>query len=102
VVKFKKIKTRYWRPGIDYVKVIVNSVKSYVEDSDIIVVSEKAISTAEGNLVDESKIKPGLLAKIIVLFWMRIVWGYFLGRICQFREKQIMHLPSIPNLVSDR
>lgn len=96
MAKFKKIRTRYWRPRVDYVEIIVDSVKRYVQDSDIIVVSEKAISAAEGNLVDESKIKPGLLAKIIVIFWMRIVWGYFLGKICHFREKQIMHLRNYP------
>jgi len=96
VIRFRTIKTGYWRPGEDYAKIVLNSVESLVKESDIIVVSEKAISTAEGNIVDESKTKPSLSAKLLVRFWMRIVWGYFLGRICHLRINQIEHLRNFP------
>jgi len=52
--------TSYWRPGEDYVKQILNAVRDKVQNGDIVTVSEKAISTASGNLIDESiKVVPG-------------------------------------------
>lgn len=96
MMRIRKIRTRYWRPGEDYAEVILNSVESLVKNGDIVTVSEKAISTAEGNIVDESQIKPGFSAELIVRFWMRIVWGYFLGRICHLRIDQIEHLRNFP------
>jgi len=60
-----KVKTRYWPPGTDYVHEIVESVKEIIQDGDIVTISEKAISTAMGNLIDESQIKPGRLAKLL-------------------------------------
>lgn len=88
--------TRYWRPGTDYVEEIVKSVSGRLGDGDFVVISEKAISTASNNIVDESKVKPSLSAKVIARFWMRLVWGYFLGVVCRFRKGLLAHIREYP------
>ncbi|MFQ6076856.1 MAG: coenzyme F420-0:L-glutamate ligase [Candidatus Bathyarchaeia archaeon] len=95
-LRAKKIRTGYWRPGQDYVKAISGSLTRLLKDGDVIVVSEKAISTAEGNLIDESRVKPGVMARLIAQVWMRYVWGYILGRVCHLKPEAIKHLRSYP------
>jgi F420-0:gamma-glutamyl ligase-like protein len=90
------IKTKYWRPGDDYIKIIKSSIIDKIEDDDIMVLSEKALSVAKGKLIDESKIRPSLLAKFIANFWMRCVWGYALSRLCHLRIKNVYHLRNYP------
>jgi F420-0:gamma-glutamyl ligase-like protein len=92
----KVIKTEYWKPGDDFIKIIIKSLNGHVKDNDIIVLSEKAISIALGKVVDESKTNPGLIAKIIVLFWIRKVWGYLLGPLCRLSKKNIERLRNYP------
>src|SRR5208337_124222 len=86
-LKVLAVTTRYWRPGEDYLNEIVEAVKGKIIDDDFVVVSEKAISTALNNIVDESKVKPGLGAMWITRFWMRTCWGYFLGPLSRLRQK---------------
>lgn len=95
-LKVKRIRTRYWRPGDNYSKNIAESVKLHVEDGDFVVISEKAISTAKGNIIDERKIKPGLVAKLLARVWMRFVWGRFLGYVCNLKRDAIEHLKNYP------
>jgi len=90
------IKTKYWRPGDDYISIIKSSIVNRVEDGDIIVLSEKAISVAKGRLIDESKIKPSLLAKFIARFWIRYIWGYILARLCHLKIKNVYRLRNYP------
>jgi F420-0:gamma-glutamyl ligase-like protein len=92
----KKIRTKYWRPGDDYQKIIVDSIASYCRDGDIVVVSEKAVSVAMGRVIDESDVSPGLVAKFLVRVWMRLVWGYILGPLCRFRRKTLRRLRLYP------
>jgi len=91
-----KVKTRYWSPGTDHVHEIVEAVKEVLQDGDIVTVSEKAISTAMGNLIDESQIKPGRLAKLLVSFWMRRLWGGPFGKLAKLREHTIERLKNYP------
>ena len=79
-IKVIKIKSSYWLPGTDYIDEIVKSVEKILIDGDIVTISEKALSTALGNIVDESLIQPGLLAKILAKYWMRRLWGGPLGK----------------------
>ena len=90
------VRTRYWRPGTDYVREVVNAVREFVRDGDVVAVSEKAVSTASGNILDESLFKPSPLSKLLVVFWMRFVWGFFLGRLCRLRRKTIRRLRNYP------
>jgi len=90
------IATKYWRPGENFLEEIINGVKGKVSDGDFVVVSEKAISTAIGNIVNENTIKPSLSAKLIANYWMQIVWGYLLGPLCHFRERLLQYLREYP------
>ena len=95
-LKVKRIRTRYWMPGEDYAKNIAESIKSQVDEEDFVVVSEKAISTANGNIIDEGKVKPGIIAKLLARIWMRFVWGRFLGLLCNLHPDAIEHLKKYP------
>jgi F420-0:gamma-glutamyl ligase-like protein len=90
------VTTKYWRPGEDYLEEIIKSVEGKIAEGDFVVLSEKAISIASNNIVDESGIKPSLGAKLIAKYWMRIVWGYFLSSLCHFREKLWRQLREYP------
>ena len=88
--------TKYWKPKDDYLSIIINAVAGKVRDGDFLVVSEKAVSTALGNIVDESILEPGLNAKFIARFWMRTIWGYPLGILCHFGQRLLKRLRQYP------
>lgn len=90
------ITTNYWKPGDRYIDKIINALEGKIEAGDFVVVSEKAISTALGCMVDESAIKPSLNAKLLASFWMRIVWGYPLGILCHFGQRLLRRLREYP------
>jgi F420-0:gamma-glutamyl ligase-like protein len=96
IFKIEAVKTGYWMPGDDYLEKISEAIKNRVNNGDIIVVSEKAISVAKGFIIDERKVNPGLLANILARVWMRIVWGYFLGRVCRLTARNIERLRNYP------
>jgi F420-0:gamma-glutamyl ligase-like protein len=95
-LKAIKVKTRYWRPGTDWVREVVDSVEDVVRDGDVVTISEKAISTAQGLMIDESKVEPGRLAKFLASFWMRRIWGGPLGRLAKLRGRTVERLRSYP------
>jgi len=88
--------TLYWKPGEDYLKKIVESIRDRIDDGDFLTISEKAISTALGNIVDESTAKPGWAASFLAKYWMRYVWGYFLGPLSCLRRKTVQRLREYP------
>jgi F420-0:gamma-glutamyl ligase-like protein len=90
------VTTKYWRPRENYLEEVINGVNRKINDGDFVVVSEKAISTASNNILDENTVQPTLNAKSIAKYWMRIVWGYFLGRLCHFRKKLLQRLREYP------
>jgi len=90
------VKTRYWKPGEDYLRQIAKSIEKEVKDGDFVTVSEKAISTALGNLVDESAVHPGWTARFLAKYWMHCGWGYILGPLCHLRKKTFQHLRAYP------
>jgi len=90
------VTTRYWRPKEDYLSQLVDAVESNVENGDVVTISEKAISTALGNIVDENAIKSGWIARLLAKCWMRYVWGYFLGQLCHLRKTTIRHIRKYP------
>jgi len=94
--KAEAIETGYWMPGDDYIKIIAEALEGRIGNGDILAVSEKALSTAKGRIIDESQVKPGVLAKLLARFWIRIVWGYFLGPICRLRNVNIRRLRTYP------
>jgi len=94
--KVLAITTKYWETGENYLEEIIKSIKGKIADGDFTVVSEKAISTASNNIVDENGVRSSLSAKLIAKYWMRIVWGYFLGPLCHFQERLLQRLREYP------
>lgn len=94
--KVAAVECHYWKPGTDYIHDIIDAIKSKVADGDYVTISEKAISTALGNLIDEKNVKPNSLARFIAKYWMPIVWPYILGPICHLRQKTIDDLRLYP------
>ena len=95
-LKAIRVKTRYWRPGTDYVKEIVDAAGKIVLDGDVVTVSEKAISMARGLVVDESQFKAGRIARFLASFWMRRIWGGPLGHLVNLRQNTLRRLKSYP------
>jgi F420-0:gamma-glutamyl ligase-like protein len=90
------IVTGFWKPKDDFLNIIVEAIAGKVEDGDFVVVSEKAVSTALGSTIDESKIKPSANARFLAGFWMRIIWGYPLGILCHFGPRLLKRLRNYP------
>jgi len=95
-VKAVCIRTRYWRPGTDYAAEIVGRVEGRVEDGDVLAVSEKAVSTASGFIVDESAVEPGRVARFLAGPWTRRMWGGPLGRITGLKDQTLLNLRGYP------
>ncbi len=83
-------------------KEIISSVRWRLRDQDFLVLSEKAISTASGNMVDESNTDAGFGARFLSKFWMRFAWGYFLSVLCGQTDELIRSLRSYPVLEGGR
>ncbi|MEM2927190.1 MAG: coenzyme F420-0:L-glutamate ligase [Candidatus Bathyarchaeia archaeon] len=92
----KALQTPLWLPGSDYESIILEAVRPWLRDGDFIVLSQKALSVALGNIIDESEYKPSLMAKFLARFWMRIGWGYFLGYLCHLKPRTISRLRKYP------
>ncbi len=90
------IVTPYWRPGEDYTSQILEAVKHKIRNGDFVTISEKAISTASGNIVDENTLKASWLARFLAGPWMHYAWGYALGAICHLRKKTISRFRTYP------
>jgi len=88
--------TGYWRPGENHKKRIIEALRGKIQNADIITVSEKALSTATGNIVDESRICASSLSRFLAKYWMRLLWGYPLGILCHLRKNTIRHIRSYP------
>lgn len=91
------LRTKYWKPGTDYVAEVVGALKGKVADGDFVVVSEKAVSTAQGSIVDENAIKPTLTATVLARIWMPFAWGYSLGIVCHFGERLLRRIRQYPS-----
>jgi len=89
-------KSKYWRPGTNYNRVIAELVSGLVDDGDTVVVSEKAVAMAQGRICDESAFVPSSLAKFIARFWMRRVWGYLLGPLTRMSRINIERVRNYP------
>ena len=100
--KVLAVTTRYWRPGDDYLEEILKSVKGILADADFVVVSEKAISTASGNIADERKVESTFDARFIASVWMHMVWGYFLGPVCHLQKRLTQQLRDYPSEMGSR
>ncbi len=90
------VATKYWKPGDNFLNSILDAGKNRLSNEDFVVISEKALSTALGNIIDESTISPSLNAKLIARLWMRILWGYFFGAQCRLGSRLRRRLREYP------
>ena len=90
------IVTKYWMPGENYINNIIDALEKRVVNNDFVVISEKAISTALGNIIDESSTSPSFNAKLISRLWMRIAWGCCLGVLCRLGPRLRRRLREYP------
>jgi len=88
--------TKYWKPDENYLNHILGVLAERVADGDFVVISEKALSTALSNIIDESHINASFNAKLISRLWMRIAWGHFLGVLCRFGQRLLRRLREYP------
>jgi F420-0:gamma-glutamyl ligase-like protein len=88
--------TKFWMPRTDYAQEVVDAIACRVTDGDYVIVSEKAISTAQGNLLNEAAVKPSLAAKVLAEVWMPIAWGYFFGVVCHLGNRLLRRLRDYP------
>jgi len=95
-LKVRKIKTGYWKPGTNAINEITSALSNGLDDGDIVVVSEKALATAQGLVIDESEIEPGSMARLIAKYWERKVWGGPLGRITKLKQRTLENLRNYP------
>jgi F420-0:gamma-glutamyl ligase-like protein len=96
------VATGFWKPGENYLNRITAAIENRVDDGDFVVVSEKAISTALGRILDENAVQPSLNAKLISRLWMRVAWGYFLGVLCHFGQRLQHRLREYPLKMGSR
>jgi F420-0:gamma-glutamyl ligase-like protein len=94
--KVLKIRTCFWTPGTDFINEVVKALRGKIIDNDIVTISEKAISTALGYLIDESKIKPSIFSRMLAKVWMRIIWGYILGPLCKLKRENLSRIRNYP------
>ena len=90
------IATGYWKPGDDFLRSIIKGVEGKVANGDFVVISEKALSTAQGNIVDESTVQPTLNARLIARWWTRVCWGYLLSALLGFGQRLTRNLREYP------
>jgi F420-0:gamma-glutamyl ligase-like protein len=90
------VATSYWKPNQPYLDSITKALEGKIHSGDFVVVSEKALAVASGNILDESKIKPSRNAGFIAGFWMCMVWGYKLGVLCGFGQRLLRRLRNYP------
>ncbi len=93
----KAIATGYWIPGDDYLGMIADALGGKVSEGDIVVVSEKALCTVKGRIIDEGSVKPSSLARFLATLWTRHVWGYLLGVLCHLKPENVSRLRNYPS-----
>lgn len=96
IIYAKPVKFNYWKPGTNVIQHLCSKLEGIIKDGDIIVLSEKALATALGLIIDESKIKPSFLTKIFVFITMRIVWGHLLGVITKLKRETLEWMRKYP------
>ena len=89
-------KTSFWRNGTDYVSEIIRVTAPHLKNDDIIAVSEKAVSTASGNIYDEAGVVPGIVARFLAGYWTRGFWAGPLGMITGLKRQTLLNLKNYP------
>ncbi len=73
------LKTHVIMKGEDLGDLLIRYVRPYLQSGDIIFISEKAASAAQGRAIPLSEIKPSPLARFLVRFVTKSAYGIGLG-----------------------
>lgn len=93
----KKFRTNYWRPNTDYITEIISATKNHIQNGDLVALSEKAISTASGFLIDEAAVKPSSISRFLASTWNKRIWSGPLGILSGLKQKTRENLKKYPN-----
>lgn len=74
---------------------LIYAINKHCKDRDYIIISETPISTAEGNLFDESEITPGKTA-LLLFYISKYLWGYLFGPLLNDKKRTINNLKKLP------
>ncbi|MFP3280138.1 MAG: coenzyme F420-0:L-glutamate ligase [Vulcanisaeta sp.] len=85
----------YWYPGTNAIRQIVSSYKKVIDSGDFLIISEKALAIAYGNIYDEDLIKDDIFTRAITMFLNRCIFAFLLRKF--FREKTIHLLIKTPS-----
>ena len=96
------VATGYWKPSEDYLRRITEALEGKLCDGDFVVVSEKALAVATGQIIDEAGVVPLGTARFLAGFWMRKVWGFPLGLLCGFGPRLRSRLQNYPSVSGAR
>jgi len=86
----------YWYPSTDIVQEIVKKYRDVLTDGSIVVLSEKAVSVALGNIYDENLVKSDLVTKYATQLINKYLWGRILYRLFQHGEEFLKIVMNIP------
>lgn len=67
-------KFRYWYPGANFVKDLIDKYGKHIENNDILVLSEKALAVALGSIHDESTVRVDIFTKILTYVVTKVFW----------------------------
>ena len=87
--------TDYIEANQGYDKIINELIKN-CEDDDYIIISETPLSTAEGNLVDESEYHPSILSIFLCDIWSKYLFGYIISPLLKDKKRTIDNLRKLP------
>jgi len=86
----------YWYPNTDIVQEIVKKYKDVLTNGSIIVLSEKAVSIALGNIYDESLVKSDSITKYATQLVNKYLWGRILYRLFRHGEEFLQIVMNVP------
>ena len=97
-VKFLIIRkpSPYWLPKSNFINHIIKLYGNVLEDNDYLVIAEKALSIALGNIYDEALIKSSILGKFFTIIIARILWCRLLSRLLDLSQNIIEVLCKCP------
>jgi F420-0:gamma-glutamyl ligase-like protein len=95
-IKVVKRSFRYWFPGSNFIRDIVRRYRDSLDDGSVIVITEKAVSVALGNIYDESVIKSDIISKYLTLIVNSYLWGRILYRVFRHGDDFLRLIKEVP------
>ncbi|MEM4867266.1 MAG: coenzyme F420-0:L-glutamate ligase [Ignisphaera sp.] len=77
---------KYWYPGANFINEIIDRYGNHIENGDILVISEKALSIALGNIYDEEIIHVDIITKLFTFMTVKILWTKLLRSLLKSQD----------------